>query len=374
MIQTPQYFVVKAVSELIKYSMLHKLKVPLFFLLFVGIISGIKLIMLNTDDAESPSKNGGKNMQNASVIGVVATQSKANEALFINASLMPNEYIEIYPEISGRVVRIGFREGGMAKKGDTLVCLDDAEWQAELKQVDVQYTQVVAQERRMKKLLEVQGVSQESYDQIYFQLKGLEAQRELIQARIRKTVIIAPFHGVLGLRNVSLGAIVSPSIRITTLQQTRPLKIEFPVPEKFAWKIKNGDKVQFTIQASEEVFEATVYATEALVQSDTRTLLIRAVSNQMNQELLPGAYAKIKLSINESEDAIMIPTMAIIPVLKGQKVFVVKDGLATLIPVQTGLRSESEIQITSGLSPGDTVITTGIMGLKPGSPVSVSIL
>lgn len=353
--------------------MVQKLKVPLIFLLVIAIISCIKIFMQYSEEDRNPSSNGTKTMQNAGVIGIIASKGKADEALFINASLMPYEYIDVYPEISGRVIRIDFMEGALVNKGDTLLCLDDAEWKAELKQADVQYAQVMAQEKRMKKLLDVQGISQESYDQVYFQLKGLEAQRDLIQARIRKTVIIAPFKGVLGLRNVSLGAIVSPGVRITTLQQVRPLKIEFSVPEKFAWKIKNGDIMQFTVQASEEIFKATVYATEALVQADTRTLLIRAVTNHINPELLPGAYAKIKLAVNESEEAIMIPTMAIIPVLKGQKVFVVKDGLATLIPVQTGLRSESEIQVTSGLSPGDTVITTGIMGLKPGTPVSVSI-
>jgi membrane fusion protein, multidrug efflux system len=353
--------------------MLQKLKVPLFFMLIIGIISGIKVITLYIGSDVTPAQKESKNVQNAGVLGVVAKQRQANEELYINATLLPNEFIEIYPEISGRVMSIRFTEGGTARKGDTLVCLDNAEWQAELKQLEVQSAQLAVQEKRMKKLLEVQGVSQESYDQIYFQLKGLEAQTDLVNARLRKTVILAPFNGVLGLRNVSLGAIVNPSTRLTTLQQVRPLKIEFPVPEKYAWKIKNGDKIQFTIQATDKIFEATVYATEALVQSDTRTLLIRAISTQNDPELLPGSYAKIKLAINENEDAIMIPTMAIIPVLKGQKVFIVKEGIATLISVQTGLRSESEIQVVNGLSPGDTVITTGIMGLKPGTPVSVSI-
>ena len=354
-------------------AMFRKIKVLLFFILLLLVIAIIKIVFSYQSDAPTMMNTKDKEKSKAIVSGILVKSSIADDQLLINATLMPNEYIDVYPEISGRVVSIRFREGSEVRKGDTLLCLDDAEWRAELKQVQVQKEQASAQEKRLQKLLDVQGISQEAYDQVYFQLKGLEAQIELIQTQINKTRILAPFQGVLGLRYVSNGAMIHPGFKVTTLQQVRPLKLEFPVPEKYAWKLKKGDQVQFTLQASTRVYTAQVYAMDAMVQSESRTLLVRALTTEAASELMPGAYAKINLTIDSDDQAIMIPTLALIPVLKGQKVYILRNGLAEEVDVETGIRTSKEIQITSGLSVGDTVITTGIMGLKSGTPIQVNI-
>jgi len=353
--------------------MFQKIKVLLFFILLLLVIAIIKIAFSYQNDTPTIQNGKDKDTSTSIVSGIIVKAGIADEQLLINATLMPNEYIDVYPEISGRVVSIRFREGSEVRKGDTLLCLDDAEWRAELKQVQVQKEQASAQEKRLQKLLDIQGISQEAYDQVYFQLKGLEAQIELIQTKIKKTHILAPFQGVLGLRYVSNGAMIHPGFKLTTLQQVRPLKLEFSVPEKHAWKLKKGDEIQFTLQASNSLYTAQVYAMDAMVQSDSRTLFIRAITTETASELMPGAYAKIKLTIDSDDEAIMIPTLAVIPVLKGQKVYIKRKGLAEEVDVQTGIRTAKEIQITSGLSVGDTVITTGIMGLKPGTPIQVNI-
>jgi membrane fusion protein (multidrug efflux system) len=228
------------------------------------------------------------------------------------------------------------------------------------------------EESRQKKLLDIEAISQGEYDIVANKAETLEAEKNLLLAQLVKTEIKAPFSGTIGLRYVSNGGYVSPNTKIAVLQQLDPIKIEFSIPESYSSVIKNGAPVRFKLSGSEEVYTGSVYATDLAVDPATRTIRIRARSANPDRKLVPGSFAKIELNLGDINNAIMLPSQAIIPELNGQKVFVVENGKARSVKIGVGVRTESDVQVTEGLKRGDSVVVSGILQLKEGSNVVVN--
>jgi membrane fusion protein (multidrug efflux system) len=150
-----------------------------------------------------------------------------------------------------------------------------------------------------------------------------------------------------------------------------PLKIEFSIPEKYASEIKIGYPLTFKIDGINQVFNASVYAVDPKADVDMRTIVLRAMYPNKNEELKSGRYAEITLQMSRKDNAIAIPTEALIPEMEGQKVFIYTKGKAQSVKVNTGLRTEAKIQITDGLKFGDTLITSGIMQLRQGLAIKL---
>ena len=201
--------------------------------------------------------------------------------------------------------------------------------------------------------------------------RSVVADIENLKAQLDKTVIRAPFNGTIGLRQVSVGAYLSPASPIATLTNTNPAKIDFSVPAKYARAVRRGSVIQFSVEGSSARRTGTIYAVEPKVDPETRSLLLRAVSPNGDGALVPGAFARIDVVLRSRGNAIVIPTQAIVPEQKGQKVFIVKNHKAESVPVQIGLRTERTVEIKSGLHTGDSLITSGIQGVKQGGDVSV---
>ncbi len=288
--------------------------------------------------------------------------------------MLANEEVELKSEVSGRVTKILFKEGGFVKKGDLLVKINDSELQAQLEKAKYVLKLSEEKEYRQRNLLKREAISQEEYDSALNELNVNKAQVDLIKAQIDKTEIVAPFSGKIGLRHISIGSYITPTTIIASLQNIDPIKIEFSIPEKYAGSVEVGDKVNFNIVGSEETFTGKVYAIEPKIDNVTRTLSIRALCSNTSGKLLPGGYADVKLILKDISNALMVPTEAIIPILKGQKLFLYKNGVVTDPIVQTGIRTDTTVQITDGLAPYDTVITSGILQLRPGAPVKISKL
>ncbi|HUP11996.1 MAG TPA: efflux RND transporter periplasmic adaptor subunit, partial [Niastella sp.] len=170
---------------------------------------------------------------------------------------------------------------------------------------------------------------------------------------------------------VSTGAFVTPTSIITSIQKTSGLRLDFNVPEKYVGQIKNGQYVNFTTEGNNRSYTAVVAATESGIAESTRSLTIRARVKGSEEGLVPGGFAKVKLSFAPDANALMIPTQAIIPQARGKKVYVYRDGKANFIDVETGIRDSSNVQIINGLKRGDTVIITGLLGLKPDAKVVI---
>ncbi|MFL5789774.1 MAG: efflux RND transporter periplasmic adaptor subunit, partial [Flavisolibacter sp.] len=198
-----------------------------------------------------------------------------------------------------------------------------------------------------------------------------KADLAVLETSIQKTEVRAPFSGKLGLKQVSVGAYVTTQTVITTIQKTNSLRLDFDVPEKYAVQLKQGSIVNFTTDATRRNYTASVFATESGIQETTRTLTLRARVIGDQSGLIPGGYAKVKLIMNSNPNALMIPTQAIIPQARGKQVIIYRRGTANFIDVTTGVRDSANVEILSGVNKGDTIITTGLMSLKPNMKVAI---
>jgi membrane fusion protein (multidrug efflux system) len=292
-------------------------------------------------------------------------------SIVVSGSLLPNEEVDIRSEVAGRIDQLNFSEGSRVAKGKLILKIDDAEWRAQLAKAKSQLDLAEKDKQRKGKLLEAKGLSQEEYDQSLSRVQELQAEVQLIQSRIRNAEIYAPFSGQIGLRYVSPGAYVSQGQILAKLVQTDPIKIEFGVPQRYAGYIKEGMEINFKMDGSDSTFVAKIYAYEARIDAATRTLNVRARCENSQGLLIPGAFAEVNLVLADLTDALMIPTSAVVPQIRGQKVFIMKNGVAQSVDVESGIRTETEIQITKGLAKGDTLITTALLALKDGMPVQV---
>ncbi|MBO0935739.1 efflux RND transporter periplasmic adaptor subunit [Fibrella sp. HMF5335] len=300
---------------------------------------------------------------------VVVPKLIAN-AVVATGSLVANEQVDIYPEIAGRIVQLNIREGQPVAQGSLLVKVYDGDLQAQLQKFRVVEENARRTEARNKQLLERGGISQQEYDIIVTNLKGALADIDLTKAALRRTEIRAPFSGVIGIRNVSPGAVVTPQTLITRLQQLNPMKLDFTVPERYSSSVRSGERVNFTVEGSQAGYTGQIYAIEPDVDVETRSLRIRARVANTGRDLRPGAFAKVNLTFREDK-ALTIPSQALLPQTRGKQVVVVRNGKATFVEVQTGIRDKNNIQITKGLTAGDTVVTTGLLFVKKDAPVKV---
>lgn len=348
----------------------------LFYALLIGGLAALVIyrITTNKESQNQGSGKGGATSQRPSTVnGIEVSPSEFSNSLSITGSIDANEKVDIRSEVSGVVRSISFKEGGRVQKGQVLLKIDDSELRAQLSQALTRENLAAGTENRAKQLLEKEAISQEEFDIALADLRSLKAQTQLIRAQLGKTTVNAPFSGTIGLRSISEGEYVTPTTIVATLVNTNPVKITFSIPEKYSNQIKNNSKIAFTLSGSNKKYAATVYAIEPQVEAATRTLQLRARAANDDGLLIPGSFANITLPLNTIDDALLVPSEAIIPIQNGKKVFVSSNGKAKEVMVETSSRTEKEVLITSGLKAGDTVLTTGIMTLKEGSPVKVRI-
>lgn len=346
-----------------------KTKHIVYSLLIIGIIALI-VYRINSNKAESsPSSRGAA--ETATVTAIIATPEKFADNLQLSGSLEANEQVEIRSEVMGVVEAINFKEGTEVSKGQVLLRVNDIEMRAQLSKVGTAKQLASENERRAKLLLEKQAISQEEYDVASAGYKSAQAEAQLISAQLDKATIRAPFSGTIGLRYISEGTYVTPTTPIATLVNTKQLKITFSIPAKYANRIKLNSEVSFTTSGSKTEHSAKIYAVEPQIDVATRTLKMRAIADNPEGTLYPGMFASVLLPLETVDDAILVPSEALIPIQNGKMIFISEGGKAKQIKVETGSRTESSIRILSGLKAGDTILTSGVMSLKDGVPVKV---
>ncbi len=256
----------------------------------------------------------------------VVNPSLLVDEISVSGSLLPFEEVELKNEVAGRVVSINLPEGRFVKQGTLLVKLFDEDLQANLNKLQ---TQLAIQEKifqRQSELLKANGISQNDYEQTGLQINSIKADIAVEKVLIRKTEVLAPFDGVIGLRSISVGAEVTPSTLLATIRSVSKLKLDFSVPEKYSQEITSGMKVRFTLYDNDKQYDATVFATEEGSDPLTHNLKVRAVIDNTSEHLLPGAFCHILLRLNENKNALMIPTQAIIPREDSKSTIVVRNG------------------------------------------------
>ncbi len=311
-----------------------------------------------------------KEDQPAIVDVVIAKKQSISSTIEANGSIVANEFVELHPEVSGRVTYLNIPEGTTVAQGTILAKINDADLQAQLSKTKVQLELAEKTEKRLAKLLSVNGISQGEYDTALNQVNSLKADLAYTQVLIEKTVLKAPFSGVLGLRQISQGAYISPTTIVATIQQVNKLKVDFTIPEEYASVIRKGSVVEVEVEGQKDTrCKAVVIAREPQVNQTTRNLLIRALLSNCTAN--PGTFAKVYFGAGASQNSILIPTNAIIPDDKDKKLVIVKDGKANYVVVETGVRKEGVVAITSGLSEGDSVVVDGVLFARPDKPVKV---
>ncbi len=341
-----------------------------FILLFITVLLLIKFFFIPSQQVAALKQGG--TVPALPVNAVIVKQSTINQEIYATGSVLANEEVDLHPEVSGKLIQILFKEGSKVSKGELLIKINDADVQAQLHKNDLDKKLADDRVKRNEKLLEIKGISEEEYDALQNSVASLNADRDVLMAQIAKTEIRAPFNGLIGLKTVSEGSYVTPQTMIASLQQIDPVKIDFSIPEKYSSMVKKGDEVVFTVGSSTKEFKGNIYAIEPKVDDVTRTVQIRALCPNANSEVLPGAFARINLHLGRENNALMIPTESIVPILKGKQVYAYRNGKAEAVTVESGIRNDSTIQITKGLNENDTIITTGAISLRQGAVVKLS--
>ncbi len=337
-------------------------------------VTAILLVVSCKDKKKQPaSAAGGQRQQGPMVVvGYIVKTGAVSEPLQLAGQLLPMEETEIHTEVSGRVVGLYINEGTSVSRGALLVKLFDGDLQAQLKKLEVQLQIAQKTEERNNELLKLNGISQQDYDLSFLQVSNINADIELMKTNIAKTEIRAPFNGKIGFKNISTGAYVTPATVISNIRQVNILKLQFSVPEKYTSKIKLGQLISFSTEGSSKKFLAKVYATESTVSETTRGMNVRCVVQQGDASLVAGSFAKVDMDFARNDYAILVPSQAILPQARGKKLILYKDGIAKFVDVQTGIRDSANIEILSGVRPGDTIVTTGLLGLRPDAKIKLS--
>lgn len=333
------------------------------------------LVAACSSKKEEGAAAGGRGSRQGGPVAVdafVVQPRPISDNVEVPGSLLPYEETQIRSEVGGRIVQLNIKEGTTIPAGTLLVKLFDQDLQAQLKKLQVQLQIREKTAERNAELLKINGISQQDYDLAVLDVDNLKADIESVKIAVSKTEIRAPYAGRLGLRNVSLGSYISPSEIVTTIRQVDQLKLEFSIPEKYAKDINPGYSVKFRVDGGEQTHAASVIATENSVDQNTRTLKVRAVVGKRHPELVPGVFAKVNLQLGRDEGAILIPTQALIPSARNKQVIILRKDSVKFAVVETGIRDSAYVQVLKGISPGDTVITTGLMAIRPKSRVTVT--
>jgi membrane fusion protein (multidrug efflux system) len=308
------------------------------------------------------------------VDGYIVKPAVLKDELEITGTLEPNQEVDIVSELPRKIIRVNAKDGASVSSGQLLFEMDNADLLAQLEKLHQQEKLAKLNEERLRDLIQHEAVVQQDYDQAFTNLKVLEAQVAELQVTLNKTRIRAPFSGQLGIVHVYPGAVVSTNTVLTHIQDNSQIKLDFHVPEKYAQTITTGSQQKFTVASDSRQYTAKVIAREAGVDQSTRTLLVRAVSQNPGKVLLAGQSARMQLSLHSSADALMVSSQALIPSSQGYSVYTVKSNQVQLAPVEIGQRGPYTVEVLHGLTKGDTVVTSNLLRLTPGAAVRFASL
>jgi membrane fusion protein (multidrug efflux system) len=329
----------------------------------------IEACVSKADDLKKPTADAKPAIVYTPVDGIIVRPTEVNEELEVTGTLVANQRVDIVSELTRKIVKVNVKEGSKVRTGTLLFQLDDSDLQAQLERYRQQENLAVLNEERLKDLIANEAIAQQDYDQAATNLKVIQAQIRELQVLISKTRITAPFNGQVGIINVHPGSIVSVNTVLTDIEDNSVVKVDFSVPEKYSHTIVPGSVHTFTIAADEDEYKTKVIARAASLKENTRTLLVRSVTENPKGNLLPGQSARLKLALRTSDSALTVASNALIPSSQGYSVYVSRKNAVSAVPVVIGQRNEASVVINSGLQPGDTVITSNLLRLVPGAPV-----
>jgi len=340
--------------------------------IWIIVIAGIVLLVLlrpSNKDAGGLQQNQKSIATAVLVEGKVIHPSPVANDISVTGSILSNEEVTLQSQTAGIVSHIYFTEGSHVSKGQLLIKIDDSQLQAQLEKDEVAKQMAAITEERQKKLLAINGISQQDYDVALNNLKSTEADIKMIQVQIGYTDIRAPFDGTIGLRNISEGSYVSQNTVLVNMEEISPIKVDFFVPSKYISEIHLDDQVDFNVSGYNDIFHGKIYAVDPKIDETTRNMHVRALANNMNGHLLPGSFANIHIELNHTNNAIMIPSEAVIPQISGQSAYLSHNSIVAITSITLGIRTDSTVEVVNGIKDGDTLITKGLQFIHPGSTI-----
>jgi len=313
-------------------------------------------------------KGGGPPKDAPVPVELVPVQSgPLQETLAAVGSLDAEESVDIKPEVDGEITSIRLTEGETVKKGDLLLQIDESKQGAIVAEAEADYKLAQETIHRADMLLSDGTISQQEHDQTRANFSRMEASLALAKKRMTEYTLTAPFDGILGRRFVSVGQYVTSQTTLVSIYDLDRMKLNFSVPERYSAKISPGQTIRLKVAAyAEETFSGEIYLIEPRVDPGTRTVQVRAYVPNADLRLKPGMFANLDIAVGTKSKALTIPEECIFPNAGGFAVYRSADGVAELVPVETGLRVPGKVEILSGLRAGDLIARSGNLRLSPG--------
>lgn len=325
----------------------------------------------------SCSQKKNQNQQTSETVvvdGYVAEYESFSDVIYSTGDLLPFEEVEIKTPVSGNVVRINFMEGQFVQKGFLIVEIDNRSWTAQKSGLEARLKTAENEYERKTDLHKIGGVSLEEVEKSEAEMDDLKAKIRELEVMIDLAHIRAPFSGRLGMRNFSPGAYLTQGQMVVRLVQTDKLRVNFTIPAKYATQAEIDQEVKVISSGSLDTSLAFVYAVDPMIRPTSRTVQVRALIDNKDDKLIPGNFVQIMLKVDQLENAILVPAESVIPEQNTQAVFVVRQGKAQKVQVEAGARTSNRVQINNGIMPGDTVIISGLMGIRDGDQIEVKTM
>lgn len=337
------------------------------------------LVVAVTAIACSSKASGDKQAENSAAIVPalpvdvkIVAASTIEQSEVVAGSIIANRVVDITGELPKKINMVLFKDGNYVEAGQTLYKLYDGDIKARIRQLDADLHLASINEKRLSELQKTESVRREEYDIALARLQSFQAQKELLEVELSKTVIKAPFSGLIGISKVFTGSFVTPGVPLVSLVEQQVLKIQFGVSEKYLPVIKPGSKIYFSTELNSNMTSAVVVSTDASLDVQSRNIIVQAQFTNTGNKYRPGMSARVSFGTSvQNEKQIMLPTEALIPGGNGYSVYVVRNGTAKLTPVTIGNRNEIEVIIKSGLQTGDSVMVSNTLRAADGAPVAV---
>jgi len=323
----------------------------------------------NAGGAGAPGAGGGG--PPATLVEVsVARNDTVVDAIAATGEIEAVQSIQLRPEVDGRIVSILFREGDEVAAGTPLFKVDDAELKAQVARAEADRDLAAQALTRTRQLMSEKASSQADLERAEATARSTQASLDLLQLRLARTTVRAPFGGATGQRMVSLGDYVTSSTELVSLQTVNPERAAFQVPERYAERLRRGQQVTFRVAALPgQEFVGVVDFVDPVVRLPGRTITVKALVPNPKRSLQAGMYVDLRLAAEVRPNATVVPEEAIVPIQGNNFVFVIVDGKASRRQVGLGIRQPGIAEIRSGVDAGDTVVVGGQERLQDGSPV-----
>jgi len=305
----------------------------------------------------------------------IARRDTVTDAIAATGQIEAVQSIELRPDVEGRILEILFREGSEVGKGTPLFRIDDAELQAEVARAEADRDLATQSLQRTRDLVAQRASSQADLERAEAMARSSDASLALLKVRLDRTVVRAPFGGVVGQRFVSLGDYVNSDTRLVSLQTVTPQRASFQVPERYADQLKLGQRVSFRVAALPgRDFSGKVDFVDPMVKLPGRTIMVKAVVPNPRRELQSGMFIEARLATDVRPNAVVIPEDAVLPLQGATFVWVINNGKATRRQVELGVRTPGFVEVKNGVESNDQVVVGGQERLAEGAPVQAKLV